>query len=77
MSRIGEMLKLHGRDGMDRNFLTGSALIRKQPSFWRACEIAFTKCCDKPGDHISGNKLKFIHLLTNCLSKMRLMAYWK
>ncbi|XP_042468818.1 lysophospholipid acyltransferase LPEAT2-like [Zingiber officinale] len=40
-----------------RQFLTGSALIRKQPSFWRACETAFAKCCENSTDCISTEQL--------------------
>ncbi|XP_074565222.1 lysophospholipid acyltransferase LPEAT2 [Curcuma longa] len=40
-----------------RQFLTGSALIRKQPSFWRACETAFAKCSDNSTDCISTEQL--------------------
>ncbi|CAL9189404.1 unnamed protein product [Musa hybrid cultivar] len=37
-----------------RQFLTGSAQIRKQPSFWRACETAFAQCSsDDMMDHTS------------------------
>lgn len=35
-----------------RQFLLGTAHIRKQPSFWSACETAFSKCSDDCG-HIS------------------------
>ncbi|XP_010907482.1 lysophospholipid acyltransferase LPEAT2 [Elaeis guineensis] len=38
-------------------FLIGSAQIRKQPLFWRACETAFNKCRDMNTDQISERRL--------------------
>lgn len=38
-----------------RQFLLGSANVRKQPSFWNACDTAFNKCSGS-GDHISLNQ---------------------
>ncbi|WOL13147.1 lysophospholipid acyltransferase LPEAT2 [Canna indica] len=36
-----------------RQFMTGSAQVKKQPSFWRVCELAFAKCSGNATDRVS------------------------
>ncbi|WOL05269.1 hypothetical protein Cni_G13996 [Canna indica] len=40
-----------------RQFLTGSAHIRKQPLFWRACEAAFARCAGNLTDRAPVEKV--------------------